>query len=132
MSCAICSAPVRGFGWTDPRWGIPFHQQRERADFCSARCLDTYTTLMKKLNGPLPRPTDLEHAAMCAALPPLGDAVTKLGVDRPLAMYSREEILDVVAVVVGAYRTHIADEYARLAQEDEDALARRFDPRGSR
>lgn len=47
-------------------------------------------------------PTHNEKAAMAAVLPSLGEYVAALGMDRPLAAYSREEILGLVDVVLTA------------------------------
>ena len=48
-------------------------------------------------------PTELEQAAMAAALGPLGEYVGNIGMDRPLADYSREEVLTLIEVVVTAF-----------------------------
>jgi hypothetical protein len=48
-------------------------------------------------------PTHNERAAMKAVLPVLGEYVAAFGLERPLAAYSREEILRLVDVVLTAY-----------------------------
>lgn len=48
-------------------------------------------------------PTHNEKAAMEAVLPRLGEFVASIGMDRPLADYSREEVLQLVDVVLTAY-----------------------------
>jgi hypothetical protein len=48
-------------------------------------------------------PSHNESAAMEAVLPSLGEYVASLGMERPLADYSREEILRLVDVVLTAY-----------------------------
>lgn len=50
--------------------------------------------------------TDLEKAAMAAALRPLGDYVGSIGMTRPLADYSKEEVLTMVEVVVTAFQDY--------------------------
>ncbi len=48
--------------------------------------------------------TDLEQSAMAAALAPLGDYVSSIGMNRPMADYSKQEVLTLVEVVVTAYQ----------------------------
>ena len=48
--------------------------------------------------------TDLERAAMAAALVPLGEYVGSIGMHRPMADYSKQEVLTLVEVVVTAYQ----------------------------
>ena len=52
-------------------------------------------------------PTKLEQAAMAAALGPLGEYVASIGMDRPLADYSRDEVLTLIEVVVTAFQDHL-------------------------
>ncbi len=54
-------------------------------------------------------PTDLEKAAFAAALSPLGDYVGSIGMQRPLADYSREEVLNLIEVAVTAYQDHMSN-----------------------
>ena len=54
-------------------------------------------------------PTDLEKTAFAAALAPLGEYVGSIGMQRPLADYSREEVLTLVEVAVTAYQDHMAN-----------------------
>ena len=54
-------------------------------------------------------PTDLEKAAFTAALRPLGEYVGSIGMQRPLADYSREEVLTLIEVVITAYQNHMAN-----------------------
>ena len=53
--------------------------------------------------------TDLEKAAMSAALRPLGEYVGSIGMTRPLADYSKKEVLTLVEVVITAYQEHMAN-----------------------
>ena len=53
--------------------------------------------------------TDLEKAAMTAALRPLGDYVGTIGMQRPLADYRREEVMTLIEVVITAYQDHMAN-----------------------
>ncbi|ABK45262.1 hypothetical protein Mmc1_2769 [Magnetococcus marinus MC-1] len=58
--------------------------------------------------------TELEKAAMAAALPSLGEYVASIGMQRPLAEYSKEEVLTMVEVIITAYQ-----EYMASAKPDE-------------
>ena len=53
--------------------------------------------------------TNLEKAAMTAALRPLGEYVGSIGMTRPLADYRREEVLTLIEVVITAYQEHMAN-----------------------
>ena len=44
---------------------------------------------------------------MAAALGPLGEYVSSIGMDQPLADYSREEVLTLIEVVVTAFQDHL-------------------------
>lgn len=48
-------------------------------------------------------PTRNELAAMEAVLPRLGDYVAAIGVERPLSAYTRDEVLQLVDVVLTTY-----------------------------
>ncbi|MBF0097150.1 MAG: hypothetical protein HQM04_10735 [Magnetococcales bacterium] len=52
--------------------------------------------------------TKLEQAAMAATLPPLGEYVGSIGMNRPLSEYSREEVMTLVEVVITAYQHYIS------------------------
>ncbi len=55
-----------------------------------------------------------QHDAMAkkATITPLGDYVVNVGMDKPLADYSREEIEGLVATVVEAYQQKLKDIYS--------------------
>lgn len=52
-------------------------------------------------------PTPNEQAAMRAALIPLGEIVGEIGMHKPLAEYSKEQVLMLIEVVVTAYQDHL-------------------------
>ncbi len=72
--------------------------------------------------------SDLERQAMHACLMPLGEYVGSIGMERPLADYSREEVLMLIEVVVTAYQEYMIDVHERMAEKDraffEERLAR--------
>ena len=63
-------------------------------------------------------PTEMQIAAMHAALAPLGDYVAFIGMKRPLADYGKEEVLRLIEVVVDAYQAHMIEEHERLAAKE--------------
>ena len=50
--------------------------------------------------------THLEELALDAALPFLGEIATEIGMEKPLAEYTREEALTLIEVVVSAYQQY--------------------------
>ena len=72
--------------------------------------------------------TDTEKAAMAAALRPLGNYVAALGLERPLAAYSREEILTLIEIVVDAFQAHLLEVHERQAEQEAEHF-RRLDQR---
>jgi len=50
--------------------------------------------------------THLEELALAAALPFLGEIATEIGMEKPLAEYTREEALTLIEVVVSAYQKY--------------------------
>lgn len=131
MTCAVCSRQARGFGYcnsalrrTDPR------RYSHRWVFCSMRCMEAFSKIMERLTGiregAVLDPTDLEIAAMRAALSPLGDYVVSLGMERPLADYAKAEVLRLVEVVVDAYQAHLILEHERLAEKERAFLEQRL------
>ncbi|MBF0148252.1 MAG: hypothetical protein HQL84_17135 [Magnetococcales bacterium] len=50
--------------------------------------------------------TDLEKEAMTTALRPLGEFIASIGMHRPLADYSKEEVLNMIKVVVSSYQDY--------------------------
>ena len=131
MKCAVCSREARGFGYfnsalhrTDPR------RYSDRWVFCSMRCMDAFSKVMERLTGlregAVLDATDLELAAMRAALAPLGDFVASIGMERPLANYGKAEVLRLVEVVIDAYQAHMLIEHERLAATDRAFLEQRL------
>jgi hypothetical protein len=73
---------------------------------------------MKKAEGKMTDPSEMETAAMGACLSPLGEYVGSIGMGRPLADYTRQEVLTLVEVVVTAYQQHMLIEHERLAARE--------------
>jgi hypothetical protein len=65
-------------------------------------------------------PTELEQAAMAAALVPLGEYVAEIGMQRPLSDYSREEVLTLIEVVVTAFQDHLIEAETRAGRPEPE------------
>lgn len=56
-------------------------------------------------------PTKNEVIAMEATLASLGNYVASIGINRPLADYSRQEVLALIETVVTAYQDNIKQQF---------------------
>ena len=131
MKCAVCSREARGFGYFNP--ALPRTDPRRHSDrwvFCSMRCMTAFSRVMTRLTSlqedAVLDPSDLEIAAMKSVLAPLGDYVTSLGMERPLADYGKEEILRLIEVVVDAYQAHMLEEHERMAAKERAFFEQRL------
>jgi hypothetical protein len=92
--------------------------------------MDAFTKVMQRLTSieehAVIDPSDLELDAMRAALAPLGDYVSSIGMERPLADYRREEVLRLVEVVIDAYQAHMLDEHERMAERERAFFEQRL------
>lgn len=131
MKCAICSRKAKGYGWFNPRLK-PSDPNRysDKWVFCSRRCQDAFCLLMTKTEARMIDPSDMELAAMRACLPPLGEYVGSIGMERPLADYTREEVLTLIDVVVTAYQDQMIEEHERMAAKDRAFLEERLARQG--
>lgn len=71
-------------------------------------------------------PSELELAALQSCLVPLGDYVGALGMDRPLADYSKREVQGLVETIVGAYQEYMIDAHEQMAKRDLAFLEERL------
>ena len=71
-------------------------------------------------------PSDMELAAMTSCLAPLGEYVGAIGMQRPLADYSKDEVLMLIDVVVTAYQENMLVEHERMAEKDRAFLEQRL------
>ena len=94
------------------------------------RCMNAFSKVMERLTcvqeNAVIDPTDLELAAMRAALAPLGDYVSSIGMNRPLADYGKEEVIRLVEVVIDAYQAHLLDEHERMAERERAFFEQRL------
>lgn len=63
-------------------------------------------------------PSDMEIAAMQSCLVPLGQYVSAIGMQKPLADYTREEVLSLIDVVVTVYQDRMIEEHERTTAHD--------------
>lgn len=68
--------------------------------------------------------TVTERVAMAAALHPLGEFVAEVGLEKPLADYTRDQILTLVEVIVDAYHDHLVEAAEREATREAERLQR--------
>jgi hypothetical protein len=131
LKCAICSRKAKGYGWFNPRLK-PSDPNRysNKWVFCSRRCQDAFCLLMTKTEARMIDPSDMELAAMRACLSPLGEYVGSIGMERPLADYTREEVLTLIDVVVTAYQDQMIEEHERMAAKDRAFLEERLARQG--
>ncbi|MBS0595788.1 MAG: hypothetical protein JSR92_00260 [Proteobacteria bacterium] len=131
MKCAICYRKAKGYGWFNPRLK-PSDPNRysNKWVFCSRRCQDAFCLLMTKTEARMIDPSDMELAAMRACLSPLGEYVGSIGMERPLADYTREEVLTLIDVVVTAYQDQMIEEHERMAAKDRAFLEERLARQG--
>ncbi|MFC7459222.1 DUF6511 domain-containing protein [Hydrogenophaga defluvii] len=131
MKCAICYRKAKGYGWFNPRIK-PSDPNRysNKWVFCSRRCQDAFCLLMTKTEARMIDPSDMELAAMRACLSPLGEYVGSIGMERPLADYTREEVLTLIDVVVTAYQDQMIEEHERMAAKDRAFLEERLARQG--
>ena len=131
MKCIVCHRQAKGYGW--------FNTRRKRGDpqrysdqwvFCSRRCQEAFSKLMNKTEGQMIDPSDMEIAAMRACLAPLGEYVGEIGMQRPLADYSRDEVLMLIDVVVTAYQDCMVAEHERMAAKDRAFFEERLSRQG--
>ena len=127
MKCVVCYRKAKGYGWFNPRLP-PAHPDRYNDDwkFCSRRCQNAFGTIMTKTEAQVIDPSDMEIAAMESCLVPLGEYVGSIGMDRPLADYTRQEVLTLIDVVVTAYQDRMIEEHERMAARDREFLEQRL------
>jgi hypothetical protein len=127
VKCAVCHRKAKGYGWFNPR--VPRSDPSRHNDkwvFCSRPCQEAFSKLMNKTEGQMIDPSDMEIAAMQSCLGPLGEYVGSIGMQRPLAYYSRDEVLMLIDVVVTRYQDSMLAEHERMAARDRQFLEQRI------
>ena len=76
--------------------------QKYRKYFCSRNCQEIFSNHFKEKT--MIDLTKAEKDSIEYALKPLGEYVAEIGISRPLADYSREEVLCLIEVAVTAYQ----------------------------
>jgi hypothetical protein len=100
--CTPCKRQAYGFEWIKPPLYASDARNRKMVrHFCSMRCQQTFNNLFKKNN--MIDLTLIEKEAIESALKPVGEYVAEIGINKPLAEYSREEVLCLIEVALSAY-----------------------------
>lgn len=73
---------------------------------------------------------ELELAARHSCLAPLGEFVADIGMERPLTDYQREEVVQLIDVVVCAYQRHMVEAYEHAAAQERYQLEARLARQG--
>ena len=112
MRCAICGSKNP----RDPSGGWHEAIVRDKADdgkaiavhrLCSWPCAELYLMRLRRRNGgPMIDLPEDETAAFAATLRPLGEFVAAVGAHKPLAEYTREEMLTLIEIAVTACAEH--------------------------
>ena len=112
--CQICKREAGGFGFIPPplRAGDP-RNQRYRKYFCSRNCQEIFSNHFKEKT--MIDLTRKEKDSIEYALKPLGEYVAEIGMNKPLADYSREEVLCLIEVAVTAY-------FDSMQQKEADSM----------
>ena len=100
--CSVCKREAGGFGFIPPPLRAIYPANRKMMKyFCSMNCQKIFSKIYKENN--MIDLTKNEKEAIESALKPLGEYVTEIGMDRPVSSYSREEVLCLIEVALGAY-----------------------------
>ena len=101
--CAICYHEARSFGFIKPPLRASDAKNHKKIRyFCSYKCQKLFGNLFLANN--MIDITKLERDAIESALKPVGELVAEIGMEKPLANYSREEVLCLIEVAVTAFQ----------------------------
>jgi hypothetical protein len=89
-------------------------------------CQKAFSQIMNKTEGKMINTTEMENEAIVSCLKPLGDYVSTIGMQRPLADFSRQEVLTLIEVAVTAFQAHMLSEHERMASSDRAFLEQRL------
>ena len=100
--CSVCKREAGGFGFIPPPLRASNPRNRKMMKyFCGVNCQKIFSKIYKENN--MIDLTKNEKEAIESALKPVGEYVAEIGMDRPLSSYSREEVLCLIEVALGAY-----------------------------
>ena len=106
--CAVCKREAHGFGFIPPplRASNP-NNRKMMKHFCGVKCQGIFSNNYKENN--MIDITKMEKEAIESALKPVGEYVAEIGMNKPLADYSREEVLCLIEVALTAYFEFMQD-----------------------
>jgi hypothetical protein len=100
--CTLCKRQAHGFEWIKPPlYASDLRNRKMIKHFCSIKCQQIFNNLFKQTN--MIDLTVIEKEAIESALKPVGEYLTEIGINKPLAEYSREEVLCLIEVALSAY-----------------------------
>ena len=100
--CAVCKREAHGFGFIQPPLRASYPANRKMMKhFCSMKCQEIFSNNYKE--NKMIDITKMEKEAIESALKPVGEYVTEIGMNKPSAEYSREEVLCLIEVALTAY-----------------------------
>jgi hypothetical protein len=100
--CSICKREAHGFAFIKPPLRASDPRNRKMMKhFCSRNCQEIFTN--RQIKNSMIDLTKLEKEAIESALIPVGEYVAEIGMNKPLAEYSREEVLCLIEVALSSY-----------------------------
>lgn len=113
MECSICLRDGRGFCWVSPS---DCHERSNRLfrRFCSMECQRIHAGMIKHFNKKqtgsyygmihiMRKETDIENRAITAVFPSLEQYLSRVGMDKTISNYTRDEVVDLIKTIVFAY-----------------------------
>ena len=98
--CGVCRQPTRGFGWSDLGRS---KSRRPPVWFCSMACQGFWARLARERLGMVDL-TELEKAAIRAAMKPVAGIMEEIGWDKRLADLTEPQVLTLIAVAIDGFQ----------------------------
>jgi hypothetical protein len=108
----VCRRPARGFGWFDPIRSKPSLTSHW---FCSIACQRLWCRRARGSPAMVDL-TDLERAAIRAAMKPVAEIMAEIGWTTRLNELTEEQVLTLIEVSVGGFQ----DAMRQAAQDPEE------------
>ena len=111
--CGVCRQPTRGFGWSDLGRS---KRPRPPVWFCSMACQGLWARLARERLGMVDL-TELEEAAIRAAIKPVAEVMEEIGWDKRLADLSEPQVLTLIEVAIGGFQTAMRAQASITSEE---------------
>ena len=99
--CGVCRQPTRGFGWSDLGRSNPL---RPPVWFCSMACQGLWARLARERLAMVDL-TELEKAAIRAAMKPVAEIMEEIGWTTRLADLTEPQVLTLIEVTIDGFQT---------------------------